>query len=396
MASFFDKKAKQWIEGRKNWKEGSDKLIAYQGKRIWFHCASLGEFEQARPVIEKYGCENRENAIIVSFFSPSGYKVRKNYESADWVTYLPLDSEQNAKEFLDVVRPDVALFVKYEFWYRYLNELKQRKIPVILFSSIFRKEQIFFKPYGSLFREMLGMFTKIFVQSKESRELLEAIGIDSVIAFDTRFDRVNEIAQHRKLFPAIGKFKGDAKIFIAGSSWKRDEELVLRLIRENILPGYKFIIAPHEVKEKRTEELLRDSALASKRFSELTEENAAETQVVIVDNTGNLASLYAYCDLAYIGGGFNASVHNVLEAAVFGMPVIFGPHFEKSLEAVELRKLLAAFSFNSYSDLLYTLRSINDNNAVRGTYASLKGKEYVRKKMGGAEVVAEAIHGILE
>lgn len=384
LASFFNPKAKQWIEGRKNWQQGADKLNTYKGRRIWFHCASLGEFEQARPVLEGYGCNHLDDAIIVTFFSPSGYEVRKNYPSADYITYLPLDTPQNAKAFLDLVRPDVALFVKYEFWYHYLNELKQRKIPVILFSSVFRKEQVFFQWYGELFRKMLGMFSKIFVQNSGSKELLASIGIDSEVAFDTRFDRVNQIAKEKKTFAAIEKFKAGSKIFIAGSTWPADEELLLQCIANDLLKEYKYILAPHQVDKERIAELQKKIKVRCTLFSNLNEQNADETDVVIVDTMGHLASLYSYGDLAYIGGGFNAGVHNVLEAAVYGMPVIFGPRYHKSLEAVELIEQDAAFSVGSYQHFVAFLSSFNEEKRSR---ASLKTKQYVSERLGGTEKV---------
>lgn len=396
IASFFNKKAKQWIDGRKNWKNNVDKLNTIKGKRIWFHCASLGEFEQARPVIERYGCENRENAIIVTFFSPSGYEVRKNYESADFVTYLPLDTKQNAKEFLDILKPDVALFVKYEFWYHFLNELKQRNIPVILFSSVFRNEQVFFKWYGGLFRGMLKKFSRIFVQSIDSRNLLSSIGIESEIADDTRFDRVHQIAQNRKPFPAIEKFKEGSKVFIAGSTWHTDEELILRCNHHDLLKEFKYIIAPHQVDSNRISELRKAIKVRCTLFSELTEQNAPETDVVIVDTIGHLSSLYAYAEIVYIGGGFNAGVHNVLEAAVYGMPVIFGPCYHKSLEAIELRRKLAAFSVDSYDDLVYTLNSLIDKHQRRKTYASLQTKQYVKERLGGTDTVSRYLNTLLK
>ncbi|MES2622360.1 MAG: glycosyltransferase N-terminal domain-containing protein [Bacteroidota bacterium] len=384
LAAFFNPKAKQWIDGRENLQNGADKLSTYKGKRIWFHCASLGEFEQARPVLEAFGGSHRQDAIIVTFFSPSGYEVRKNYPSADFITYLPLDTKQNAKEFIDLVRPDVALFVKYEFWYHYLNELKQRNIPTILFSSVFRKEQIFFQWHGELFRKMLGMFSKIFVQNSESLELLSSIGIASEVAFDTRFDRVNQIAKEKNAFAAIELFKAGSKIFIAGSTWPADEELLLQCIADDLLKEYKYILAPHQVDKERISELQKKIKVRTTLFSNLNEQNAAETDVVIVDTMGNLASLYSYGEIAYIGGGFNAGVHNVLEAAVYGMPVIFGPRYQKSLEAVELTEQEAAFSISSYQHFIAFLSSFNEK---KRSIASLKTKTYVSERLGGTDTV---------
>ncbi len=390
-ASFFNPKAKFWIHGRKNWKSNALDLAAHTGKRLWFHCASLGEFEQARPVIEKIKAENPSSVIILTFFSPSGYGVRKNYESADLITYLPLDTKQNAKEFIELINPDVALFVKYEFWYHFLNELNQRNIPVIIFSSAFRKEQIFFKWYGGLFREMLGMFSKIFVQSKQSQDLLSSISIKSEVASDTRFDRVHQIAENHQSFPAIERFKIGSKLFIAGSTWQKDEDLILQCINNDLLKEYKYILAPHQTDRNRISALRKKIKLRCTLFSELTLLNAAATDVVIVDTIGHLASLYYYAEIAYIGGGFNAGVHNVLEAAVYGMPIIFGPHYHKSLEAIELKKLFAAFDVSSYEEFKNTLASLTEGDQRREIFAALKAKQYVKDNLGGTETIVDYV-----
>jgi len=231
------------------------------------------------------------------------------------------------------------------------------------------------------------MFSKIFVQSKASQDLLSSISIGSEVVFDTRFDRVLKIAAGRKLFPFIEKFKGTGKLFIAGSTWKKDEELIRRIIHDKALPGYKFLIVPHEIEKQRLLDLLQKLPAGTKLFSELTEENASKTNVVIVDNTGDLASLYYYADIAYVGGAFGASVHNVLEAAVYGLPIIFGPNFQKSIEAAELRKLLAAFSIDSYSTLRYTLDTLNDNHQLRAVYAFVQSRQYVKKRAGGTDAI---------
>jgi 3-deoxy-D-manno-octulosonic-acid transferase len=394
-ASLFNKKAQQWVEGRKGWKENARKIDAKKGKRIWVHCASLGEFEQARPLIEKIKAEVPNTVIILTFFSPSGYEIRKDYPVADLVLYLPLDTKGNAQEFLDLIKPELALFVKYEFWFHYLNELKQLKIPAILFSSVFRKEQIFFRPYGHLFREILGMFSKIFVQSEDSKKLLATLGIESEVAYDTRFDRVYQISKDKKTFPAIEKFKTGSKVFIAGSTWHNDEELIFRCIHEPVLKGYKYIIAPHQIEKNRIEELRKKIKARTTLFSELTEANAAETDVVLIDNIGNLSSLYAYGDIAYVGGGFNTGVHNVLEAAVYGMPVIFGPKYLKALEAIELKKDFAAFDIKSYQELKYTLESLTVGDQRREMYAALRAKQYVKARLGGTNTVFDYLQPLL-
>ncbi len=388
LISPFNPKAKLWIEGRKNRQQSFNHLaLKKEGTRIWFHCASLGEFEQARPVIEKLKHEirNTKYEVVLTFFSPSGYEIRKNYEYADLVTYLPVDTKTNAREFIQLINPDVVLFVKYEFWFHYLNELKQKNIPVILFSSVFRENQIFFRWYGTLFRDMLKVFRHVFVQDTESKKLLQTISIESEVVFDTRFDRVYQIAQNKKSFPSIEKFKGNSKILIAGSTWKQDEELIIACINEDVLKEYKYIIAPHNIEQNRIDEIIRSIKVKATRFSELNETNASETDAVIIDNIGNLSSLYAYGEIAYIGGGFNASVHNVLEAAVYGIPVLFGPNFEKSLEAKELLYR----PVDDYSSLTAALHQLS--NETERVSTGLKGKRFVEKRLGGTERIAEAV-----
>lgn len=381
IASFFNKKAKLWIDGRKNWKSRLSEKKRRSGKRIWVHCASLGEFEQARPLIEKIKNEKPDSVIIITFFSPSGFEVQKNYAQADLVLYLPLDTKANATAFIEVIKPDLALFTKYDFWYHHLYELKKRNIPTILFSAVFREEQIFFRCYGGLFREMLHMFSKIFVQNAESRHLLQSINIDSEIAFDTRFDRVIQISKNRKHFPLIEKFKGDSKILIAGSTWEKDEELIIECINKDVLKEYKYIIAPHEIIPSQIVLLEKSIRVNAKRFSELNDTNASEVDVVIIDNIGNLSSLYAYGDIAYVGGGFNSGVHNILEAAVCGIPVLFGPNHKKSLEANDLL-FRNVDGYNSFESAVKMLENEKERKS-----AGEKNTAYVKSKTGGTEKI---------
>ncbi|MFI5205938.1 MAG: 3-deoxy-D-manno-octulosonic acid transferase, partial [Candidatus Paceibacterales bacterium] len=292
LASPFNHKARLWVEGRKQQQITFNK--PGPGKTFWFHCASLGEFEQARPVIEAVKKGGGNNCIILTFFSPSGYEIRKNYEFADKVFYLPADTKSNAINLIEAIKPDMVLFAKYEFWFHYLDELHKRKIPTILFSSVFRKEQVFFNWYGGLFREMLQKFSLIFVQDEGSQKLLASVSILAKVAFDTRFDRVYENAGKRKLFPLVEKFKGNAQIFIAGSTWPKDEELIVRMISENVLPGFKYIIAPHNIDKAAIDSLKNACPKKTVFFSELNESNAGDAEILIVDNIGNLSSLYAY------------------------------------------------------------------------------------------------------
>ncbi|MBL0308673.1 MAG: 3-deoxy-D-manno-octulosonic acid transferase [Bacteroidetes bacterium] len=382
LASPFSDKAKQWVAGRKI---ELHSLPEKKGKRIWFHCASLGEFEQARPVIENWGGNHPDDLLILSFFSPSGYEVRKNYNCVDAVVYLPLDTKTGAKMFLDWAKPDVSLFVKYEFWFHYLNELKRRNIPTILFSSIFRREQVFFKWYGAIFRQMLNMFSKILVQSEDSVDLLKTISVPSEVCLDTRFDRVKQIVDERRSYSLVERFKGDKKVVIAGSTWKRDEQLILSVINGKQLKGCKFIIAPHEIDSASISELQKKILAYSVLFSDLNELTADSSEVLIVDSIGDLASLYQYGDFVYVGGGFNVGVHNVLEVAVQGVPIFWGPRYQKSLEAIELINRGGAFSVSSDSELLKIIsRLIGD---PKETFQFRSNRDYVLERTGGTQKV---------
>lgn len=337
--------------------------------------------------MEQLRQERKDDAIILTFFSPSGFEIRKNYEGVDLVAYLPLDTPQNASEFISALNPDIAFFVKYEFWFNHLTELRKRNTPVILFSAVFRPNQVFFKWYGSLFRRMLSLFSHILVQNSESQALLKSIGLNADVAGDTRFDRVFQIAQIRKQFPLVEQFKGASNIFIAGSTWQHDEELLIQLINENLLTGYKFIIAPHNINQERIHELIKSLAPAAITFSALNTQNAGTAQVLIIDNIGNLASLYAYGNIAYVGGGFNASVHNILEAVVYEIPVLFGPNHQKSEEAKELIKLGLAFTINDYNSLNEKIRYAVSHLVTDSLY-KLKVKSYISNHLGGTRQVA--------
>ncbi|HLP51852.1 MAG TPA: glycosyltransferase N-terminal domain-containing protein [Chitinophagales bacterium] len=394
IASIFTRKSYAWISGRKYWRCRLMEVDFKPGKRIWFHCASLGEFEQARPLIEKWRSTRPDDVIILTFFSPSGFEIRQNYAHADLVTYLPLDTPRNARDFIARIKPDIAFFVKYEFWYNHITRLKELNVPVILFSAVFRPGQVFFKWYGGMFRKLLGNYAAIFVQNEESKTLLQGIGISSTMAPDTRFDRVYHVAQNHKQFPAIEKFKGSSKILIAGSTWQHDEDLLLKCIEENILPGYKYIIAPHNIKHTRIEQLVSSIKVRAHKFSDLTEANAAETDVVVINNIGNLSSLYAYGDIAYIGGGFNASVHNVLEAAVYKIPVLFGPNFQKSEEAKDLIALGMGFCVTDYPNLQKNIRYAA-SHLVTDELNKVKLEKYIVSHLGGTEQIFKAAQPFL-
>ena len=328
LASPFNDKAKQWISGRKNWKK-NQKLITLKGNHcIWIHCSSLGEFEQGRPLIEKLKQVYPNYKIVLTFFSPSGYEIQKNYPLADLVMYMPMDSPTHAKKFIEAIQPALAVFVKYEFWYYYLNQLHLQQIPTIIISAAFRENQLFFKWYGTFFRKMLHCFNYIFVQNEHSKKLLATIGITNnvIISGDTRYDRVAEIAQKTKRFDIVENFKGNGNIFIAGSTWQDDEALLSRFFT-HLPTNWKLIIAPHEIHKAHIDEIQKLFGNNSVLFSEIKcGIKANEQRVLIIDNIGMLSSLYAYGDMAFVGGGFQKSgIHNILEPAIYGLPICFGP-----------------------------------------------------------------------
>jgi len=332
--SLFNPKAKLFIKGRKNIFNIIAQKINPAEKHIWFHFASLGEFEQGRPVLEKIKNLYPAKKIIITFFSPSGYEIRKNYALAD-VFYLPIDTPGNAKRFISSINPEMAIFTKYEFWHFYFKELKDQGIPLYVISGIFRESQAFFKWYGNFYRNILKSVTYFFVQNKESENLLKSIGLNNVtISGDTRFDRVYENAQSPKALPLIESFIGNSPTLICGSTWPEDEKILSALSEK--YPNWKFIIAPHEIHESHIESIEKQFSVNNVRFSIFSSSNQtpnAEHQTLIVDNIGMLSSLYQYGKVAYIGGGFGIGIHNTLEAAAFGLPVIFGPKYDKFQEA---------------------------------------------------------------
>lgn len=391
MASLFSKKAKQWLKGRKKIFQKISSVKSDKNKKIWFHSSSLGEFEQARPLIEKIKAQYPDYKIIVTFFSPSGYEIRKNYKLADYVFYLPLDTPKNAKKFIEIVNPSIAFFVKYDFWYFYISELHKNKIPTYLVSGIFREKQIFFKPYAKGYAKILKYFTHLFVQNQKSADLLNSLGINNfTIAGDTRFDRVIEIADKSQDNEIIKKFVDDKFCIIAGSTWYEDEQLLARFINEH--PSVKMIIAPHEINENHIVNLLQIIHLPVVRYSRAKLDNVAQYSVLIIDNIGMLASIYKYGHIAYIGGGFGAGIHNIIEAAVFGMPIVFGKNYKKFQEAIDLIELKAAYSINDYDELSFYLSMfIRDKNFLERI--SEIARDYVRKNKGATDKILNTIWG---
>lgn len=410
MAGLFSPKARKWVRGRRGGfikiqsAVGGQRLAVNPGpptadRRLpttaWFHCASLGEFEQGRPVIEAFRKEHPDWKIVLTFFSPSGYEVRKNYDGADHILYLPLDTPRNARRFVRMVRPMVAVFVKYEFWFRYIDVLHKEKVPTYVISAIFRKEQHFFRWYGGWALKQLKKVTGFFVQDESSAELLRAKGIGQVVVSgDTRFDRVAAIADKAKPYPLVEKFASGSPVFLAGSTWPADEKLILDLI-ENFGNRMKFIIAPHEVGVARIEALClqvggRQLSVGTVKFSELTDKNAHSASVIIVDSIGYLSHLYQYATIAYIGGGFGVGIHNILEAATFGKPVIFGPNYHKFREAEELVEEGGAFPIENAQQLNNrTIELLNDTTFLQK--ASAISSSYVRERTGATAKILSSI-----
>ena len=345
---FNEKVRKMWRGEREAFKILREKVDP-NAKYVWFHAASLGEFEQGRPLMEQLRQDHPEYKILLTFFSPSGYEVRKNYEGADIITYLPLDTITNARRFLRTVRPVMAFFIKYEFWYNYLHILKHRHIPVYSVSSIFRPDQVFFKWYGRQYGRVLNCFTHFFVQNTISKELLAKIGITNVtIVGDTRFDRVLQIKEAARQLPVVEAFKQDYKVFVAGSSWPPDEEIFIRYFNEH--KDWKLIIAPHVIGEDHLEQI--EKLLAGRkivRYKDAKEDDVRAADVLIINCYGLLSSIYHYGDVAYVGGGFGVGIHNLLEAAVWDAPVFFGPNNQKFQEAQGLKKN-GGFEIHDYEE----------------------------------------------
>ncbi|MCK4638600.1 MAG: 3-deoxy-D-manno-octulosonic acid transferase, partial [Bacteroidales bacterium] len=384
IASLFNKKARQWIAGRKNLFNHIKTAIGKEQNIVWFHSASLGEFEQGRPVIESFREKFPKYKILLTFFSPSGFEIRKNYTSADYIFYLPIDTRKNANKFIKIIKPKLAFFIKYDFWYNYINALSKANIPIFFISAIFRKEQYFFKWYGVWFRKNLNKISYFFVQNNESENLLNSIGIKNVlVSGDTRFDRVFALAQQKKPFPSIEQFKQNSEVFLAGSTWPPDEELILDLIKNN-LHDLKFIIAPHETHKERIDSLIKNINAKVLKYSEATDKNINEADILIIDSVGILAHLYQYATIAYIGGGFGVDIHNIQEPVTFGKPVIFGPKYHKFQEARDLVKLGGAFSISSINDLIKITNKLLKNRSYYLECSEIC-KNYILEKTGATE-----------
>lgn len=376
IASLFNEKVRKMWRGEREAFKILKQKVDPNAKYIWFHAASLGEFEQGRPLMERIRKDNPQYKILLTFYSPSGYEVRKNYEGADIICYMPVDTRLNAIRFLRLVRPVMAFFIKYEFWSNFLHILKHRNIPTYSVSSIFREDQVFFKWYGRSYAGVLKCFTRFFVQNEESKRLLEGIGITAVdVVGDTRFDRVLQIKEAAKQLPICEAFRTgvassqsadvphhDFKVFVAGSSWPPDENIFIPFFNEH--KDWRLLIAPHVIAEEHLKLIL--SLIKGKkvvRYTQTTPEEAAEADVLIIDCFGLLSSMYNYGDVAYIGGGFGVGIHNTLEAAVWNMPVIFGPNNKKFQEAQDLLKSGGGFEINTYEDFSGLMSSLMNDEA---------------------------------
>jgi len=386
ISSPFNRKAKLWISGRKNIFGRLQSAIDPSDQIIWFHCSSLGEFEQGRPVIEKMREVSPEKKILLTFYSPSGYEIRKDFPGVDYIFYLPLDTRKNARKFIHIVHPEKVYFIKYEYWFHFLKELEITQTNTFLISAIFRKDQVFFKWYGKWFRRMLKSFNHLFVQDDNSIQILSRIGITNVtVSGDTRFDRVFSIAGKAKQYPGIEAFVSDKRTLVMGSTWPGDEEILIRYINESKLQ-LKYIIAPHEVHEaniRRIETRVEKNTL---RYTGLENSEPEKADVLIIDTIGILSSVYQYGTVAYIGGGFGKGIHNILEAATFGLPIIFGPQFSRFKEAHDLINSGGAFSVSDYNEFLQILTSLlTGENTLKP--ASELARNYVISSKGATEKI---------
>ena len=386
-AAAFNPKARLWTQGRRDIFRRLREAIDPQDDIAWFHAASLGEFEQGRPVIEAFRAKHPRMKILLTFFSPSGYEVRKNYAGADYIFYLPVDTPRNARQFMQIVRPAIAVFIKYEFWRNYLRTAHENGTQLFCISAIFRPGSPFFNRwYGQWYRKVLEYFDRIFVQNADSCERLAAVGIHRVtVAGDTRFDRVWDIARQARELPLLESFASDGRpVFIAGSTWPPDEELLTRLIDD--APEAKFVIAPHEIHEERIEKLTASIGDALRYTKVEPGTDISHGRVLIIDTIGMLSSAYRYGRYGYIGGGFGVGIHNTLEAATFGLPLAFGPNYTKFQEAADLIALGGAQSVSGYKELRDWYTGLRDDPAALEK-ASAACKKYVEAGRGATEII---------
>lgn len=427
IGSLFNKKIKKMWRGEREAVDLLKEKVDPTAKYVWFHAASLGEFEQGRPLIEQLRATHPEYKILLTFFSPSGYEVRKNYEGADIVCYLPLDTIRNARRFLRAVHPVMAFFIKYEFWYNYLHILKHRGVPVYSVSSIFRPGQVFFKWYGRNYAKVLHCITHFFVQNEVSLQLLKGIGIDeATVVGDTRFDRVLQIKEQAKKLPIVEAFKGingkgdackgalaenackedlaeDAckgdlsengckgcKVFVAGSSWQPDEDIFIRFFNDH--PDWKLIIAPHVIGEDHLAYILDKLQMKAVRYTQATEQSVAEARCLIIDCFGLLSTIYRYGEIAYVGGGFGVGIHNVPEAAVWGVPVLFGPNNKRFQEAQDLLACKGSFEVTDYDSFNTIISRLISDDKFRHQCGEASAN-YVKSRSGATDIIMKSVVG---
>jgi 3-deoxy-D-manno-octulosonic-acid transferase len=387
IAAFFNPKAKLMILGRRNWRSELKTKVEKDKVYIWIHCASLGEFEQGRPLIEKIKENSPQTNIVLTFFSPSGYEIRKNYKYADIVCYLPFDSKANAKDFINIVNPEYAVFVKYEIWYHFLKNLHTKKIPVYLISGIFRKTQIFFKWYGKFYKQALKFFTYLFLQDNSSAELLKKHEITNIsVCGDTRIDRVVSVAEEKYSNAVLTEYSSSDNVIVCGSTWEEDEAILCRFINE-FNDKYKLIIAPHEIGERHLQKIEKQLSVQSVRLS-CTNSINPEVKVVIIDSIGILSKLYRFGTLAYIGGGFGKGIHNVLEAVVYNIPVLFGPNYKKFKEAKDLINENSAFEIRDYENFKSITNNLFCNNEICIKIKN-QTEQYITKSFGATSRIYE-------
>ena len=380
LISPWNRKAKLWLDGRKGWLPELTAAFEPGDTVTWFHCASLGEFEQGRPIIEASRDSFPGSKILLTFFSPSGYEKQRNYQGADHVMYLPLDTRKNARLMIESLELKRAIFIKYEFWYHFLKTLSNKKVPTYLASGNFRSDQAFFKGYGRWYRSFLKCFSHIFVQKENSVDLLKSIGYQDVtVAGDTRFDRVYELPQSPYKHEALEGFSAGSTVLVAGSTWEKDEQMLARAYRE-LSHELRWVIAPHELSEGHLSSLQKRFP-GSVLFTQLEKEVPSGTRAIIVDCIGQLSYLYRFGSLAYIGGGFGKGIHNILEAATYGLPVIFGPAYHKFAEAVELTELRGAFPVGDEEELLFTVRQQLENPELLKTTSQI-AENFVHERVG--------------
>ncbi len=391
VAALFNPKAKQWLQGRKNLFEELQQSITDEDEIIWFHVASLGEFEQGRPLMEKVKESFPGHKILLTFFSPSGYEVKKSYEGADYIFYLPMDTQSNARKFVSIVKPKMVIFVKYEFWFNYINELYINKIPLLMISVIFRPSQHFFQFWGRWFRKQLSKITWFYVQNKQSIYLLKNINIyHADKSGDTRFDRVKALANEQHNTPAVERFKGKNLLMVAGSSWPPDED-ILKYVLEKSAKPFKLIVAPHVVNNSHVSELQQKFAPWNPiLFTDFDSSFSKESAVLILNTTGILSQIYRYADISYVGGGFGAGIHNLLEPATYGQPVLFGPNFKKFQEAHDLIDIKAGYPISNKEETLKTIDLLLGDDALRAGIGN-KAKKYVTDNAGATDIVLNKI-----